>query len=117
MHTLQRKMLVAFSIAVALPSSSQTILIPAIPLLENKNGWENTTSAWLVSSFLVAASISAPLLGRIGDLIGRRRLIFATSLLYFSGSVLCLLDHSILPVLMIGRALQGSAAGVFVLQI
>lgn len=107
----------AFSLAVALPSSSQTVLIPVIPALADEQGWSEASSTWLVSSFLVVASISAPLMGRIGDMAGRRRLIIATGLMYLCGSALCLAGSSSLSVLVVGRMLQGSAAGIFVLQI
>lgn len=114
---MKRGTLAVFSLSVVIPSSSQTLLIPAIPMLAEERGFSVTTNGWLLSAFLIAASISAPLVGRIGDLTGRRWLTVLTSAAYVLGSLIGLVggDHGL--ALSVGRAFQGLSAGVFVLHI
>ena len=114
---MKRGTLAVFSLSVLVPSSSQTLLIPAIPVLADERGFSVVTNGWLLSAFLIAASISAPLLGRIGDLKGRRNLAVLTSAAYVTGSLICLVggDHGL--VVSVGRAFQGLSAGVFALHI
>ena len=106
-----------FSLSVVLPSSTQTLLIPAIPTLAADRGFSVATNGWLLSAFLIGASISAPLVGRIGDLRGRRNLTVLTSAAHVVGSIICLVAGDQGLAVAGGRALQGFSAGVFVLHI
>src|SRR5690606_2266364 len=112
-----RRTLDVFALAVALPSASQTLLIPAIPALVRDHGMTADAAAWLLTSFLIGASVAAPLPGRLGDLHGRRPRLIAAPALYCAGSLLCLAAPSTLAVLLTGRARQGISAGVFVLEL
>jgi len=114
---MRRGTLGAFCFAVSLPASTQTLLIPALPVLAEERGFSATANGWLLSAFLLGASISAPVVGRLGDLWGRRPLTIAVSAGYAVGAAICLFggDHAL--VVAIGRALQGFSAGVYVLQV
>ncbi|WP_343898467.1 MFS transporter [Ornithinimicrobium humiphilum] len=105
------------ALSVLVPSSSQTVLIPALPVLVDERGYSAGTSGWLLSAFLVGASLASPLVGRLGDLRGRRLLAVLVSAAYVLGSGICLAagDHG--GAMSLGRALQGFSAGVFVLHI
>jgi predicted MFS family arabinose efflux permease len=69
-----------------------------------------------VTATLLASAISTPLLTRLGDQFGRRRLILVTLALFAAGSLVCALTSN-LPVLIAGRALQGCAIAVIPLGI
>ena len=69
-------------------------------------------TVWVMSAFLLASAIFAPLIGCLGDAYGKRRLLVATLVLVVLGSVLAALAPN-LGTLVAGRALQGAVAGVF----
>lgn len=115
--SLKRGTLVVLSLSVVIPSSSQTLLIPALPALVDERGFSSVVNSWLLSAFLIGACVSAPLVGRIGDLQGRRLLTVLTSAAYVVGCLICLVGGEHGSVMVIGRAFQGFSAGVFVLHI
>lgn len=109
-------MLAALGLVTLIPAISQTILIPALPRLGDDLGAGPDQVAWTITAYLITASVGTPVLGRLGDMFGRRRMQLWALALYAAGSVLCLLAES-LPVLAAGRLLQGCVGGVFALAI
>ena len=91
---------------------SQTLILPAMPALVRSLDADPLAVSWLLTAFLVAASVATPLLGRMGDLFGRGRVLTATMAVFTFGSALCAVADS-LGVLIFGRVLQGAAGGVF----
>lgn len=92
-------------------SLEQTILIPALPALGARFHASVTSTAWLLTGFLVASAVATPLAGRLGDRYGRRRLLLASLVTFALGSLMCALAPSI-GVLIAGRVVQGLGAGV-----
>src|SRR4051794_309809 len=91
---------------------SQTLILPAMPALVRSLDADPLAVSWLLTAFLVAASVATPLIGRMGDLFGRGRVLSATMAVFLLGSALCALADSLGP-LIAGRVLQGAAGGVF----
>jgi MFS family permease len=91
---------------------SQTLIIPAIPALAERLDTDAAGASWLLTAFLVSASVATPLAGKLGDLHGRGRVLGAVMALFCVGSVLCATTTE-LGVAVVGRVLQGAAAGVF----
>jgi MFS family permease len=91
---------------------SQTLILPAIPALVHELGASPVAVSWLLTAYLVAASVATPLIGRLGDLYGRGRMLSAVMVVFIAGSIACALGDS-LAVLVGGRILQGAAGGVF----
>ncbi|GAA3579859.1 MFS transporter [Nonomuraea rosea] len=56
-------------------SLMQTVVVPALGLLTRELGTTPTWSAWILSAFLLSSAVLTPLLGRMGDLYGRRRVM------------------------------------------
>jgi MFS family permease len=65
---------------------------------------------WIVVGYLVAATIAAPVYGRLGDVFGRRRLLFVALSLALPGSLLCAVAPTV-ETLTAARILQGLGAG------
>lgn len=107
----------AFCFSVLLPSSTQTLLIPALPRLQDEHGFSVAECGWTLSAFLVGASLSAPLVGRAGDVWGRRPLAVASGLLHVLGALVCWVGCDDGTAVAVGRGLQGFSAGVYVLHI
>jgi MFS family permease len=97
-------------------STMQTLVIPLIPTLPALVNASISDTAWAVTATLLSASVATPVAGRLGDMYGKRRLLLISLVLLMAGSVVAALAGS-LPPLVIGRALQGLAAGVVPLGI
>ncbi len=84
----------------------------ALPAIRDSFMIEADTVAWLVIAYTLPFVIFMPLYGRLGDGLGKRRLFSVGILIFFVGSLLCLMADS-LPYLFLGRVLQGiGTAGV-----
>ena len=97
-----------------LVSLIQTMVVPLLPQFPRLMGVSPSTAAWLVTSTLVSGAVSAPVLGRLGDMYGKRRMLLVSLLLILAGSVVGAVAPNIL-VLLVGRVLQGASFGVIAL--
>mgnify|MGYP001441056839 CR=1 FL=1 len=99
-----------------LASLDQTIVSTALPtIVADLGGLEHLS--WVVTAYILASTIVAPLYGKIGDLYGRRNTIFVSVGLFLLGSALCGLANS-MTFLILARALQGlGGGGLFVLAL
>jgi EmrB/QacA subfamily drug resistance transporter len=93
----------------------QSLVIPALPTIQHSLGTSQNTVTWVVTAYLLSASIATPIMGRIGDMVGKERVLVATLLALAIGSVVAGLAHTIL-VLIVGRAIQGIGGGVLPLS-
>lgn len=89
--------------------SDSTIVASALPAMAASLGDVERVS-WVVVAYLVAATIAAPVYGYLGDVFGRRRLMFLALTLFMGASVLCALAPSVLW-LAAARVLQGFGGG------
>ena len=87
----------------------QTIVATALPAIAGSLGDVERVS-WIVVSYLVANTIAAPVYGRLGDAIGRKRMMFVALAVFMGASVLCAVSQSIL-MLTAARLLQGVGGG------
>jgi EmrB/QacA subfamily drug resistance transporter len=94
----------------------QTLVTPLIAQLPNYLDTDASNAAWVITATLLAAGVSVPIAGRLGDLIGKRRMLLACCVPLLVGSVLCALASSIVPMI-IGRGLQGVGMGMVPLGI
>jgi EmrB/QacA subfamily drug resistance transporter len=94
----------------------QTLVIPLVPELPKLLGASASDATWAVTATLLAAAVATPVVGRLGDMYGKRRMLLTSLLLLVAGSVLCAFSDSLTPMI-VGRALQGLAAGVIPLGI
>ena len=91
---------------------SQTLVIPALPQIGRELGASPSAASWLLTGFLLSASVATPIVGKLGDLFGKDKVLGGVLLLFSAGSVLCALGDSV-GVVIAGRVIQGVAGGVF----
>lgn len=91
---------------------SQTMIVPALPALGRETGAPPTTTAWLLTGFLLTSAIVTVLAGRLADMRDKGRLLVLLLLFYLAGNALCLAIPEI-EAQIAGRVLQGAAGGVF----
>src|SRR6201997_5901063 len=108
---LQRRNLIfaAVLFGMLLAALDQTIVATALPTVVADLGGAGHQS-WVVTSYLLASTIVTAIVGKLGDLFGRKRVFQAAVLFFLAGSVLCGLAQS-MTMLVASRALQGIAAG------
>ncbi|MGW2053825.1 MFS transporter [Streptomyces sp. NPDC001840] len=94
----------------------QTLVVPLLPHIPALTGATPTAASWLVTVTLLTGAICTPVLGRVGDMYGKRRVLLASLGVLVAGSVLCAVSSQI-GVLIAGRALQGAALAVVPLGI
>src|SRR5438067_4937691 len=92
-----------------LASLDQTIVSTALPTIVGElNGVSHL--AWVTTAYILAATITMPVYGRVGDLIGRKNLFLTAIGLFVAGSACAGLAHN-MTVLIIGRGIQGLGGG------
>lgn len=94
----------------------QTVVVPLLPDLPRLTNSSPGAVSWMVTATLLSGAVLTPVLGRAGDMYGKRRVLTAALVLMTVGSVMCALSSDIV-VLITARALQGAAAAVVPLSI
>lgn len=97
-------------------SIMQTLVIPLLPHLPDILGASAEDSTWVLTITLMVGAVCTPIAGRLGDMIGKRRMLMIATTMMVIGSVLCAFSSTLTPML-IGRALQGMSLGSIALGI
>src|SRR5436190_4905522 len=108
----KRQVLVIFSglaLGMLLAALDQTIVATALPTIVGDVGGIEHLS-WVVTAYLLAATVSTPLYGRLGDLYGRKRLFQIAIMVFLGGSIFCGLSTTMIQ-LIAARAIQGLGGG------
>ncbi|SHJ12797.1 MDR family MFS transporter [Wenxinia saemankumensis] len=107
---------VSIGLLLLLAALDQTIVSTALPtIVADLGGLEHL--GWVVTSYILASTISAPLYGKLGDLYGRRNMVFVSVGLFLLGSALCGISQDMTQLILF-RALQGlGGGGLFVLAL
>ena len=107
-----REVRIAFAAVVLamLPAVlDQTILATALPTIAHDLG-RLTDVSWVIAAYVVTAAASTPLWGKLGDRLGRKRLLELSLVLFLAASAVCGAAHD-MTWLIVSRAVQGVAAG------
>src|ERR687893_2317606 len=91
-HNLTLAILTTAGIAFAL---QQTMIIPALPQLQRDLDTSTAWATWLLTGFLLTASVATPILGKLGDQYGKERLLVISLGIFFVGSVAAALAPNI----------------------
>ncbi|MFD5662474.1 MFS transporter [Streptomyces hirsutus] len=97
-------------------SLMQTLVIPIVGQLPTYLNASASDTAWAITATLLAAAVATPVMGRLGDMYGKRCMLLISMSMLIVGSVVAGLSDSLTPMI-VGRALQGLASGVIPLGI
>jgi EmrB/QacA subfamily drug resistance transporter len=97
------------ALTIFLSAIDQTIVATALPAIAAELGGIERVS-WILVAYLVAATCAAPVFGQLGDVFGRRRLLFVALAIFAAGCLGCALAPN-LPVLVGARIVQGFGGG------
>ena len=109
-------MLVALWLAVVAFGFQQTAIVPAIPVIEGDLHASRTWSVWLLSGYLAASAAFTPLVGKLGDRWGKKRMLLWSLVVFLVGAGGAALAPN-LVVLVVFRAVQGVGGAVFPLTL
>lgn len=91
------------------------VLFPVLPVLQAELHTSLAGATWMLTAYLVAGAVATPILGRLGDSYGRKRMFAIALGLLALGSLAGAVATS-LPVMICGRIVQGSGGGVLPLS-
>ncbi|MEU9565681.1 MFS transporter [Streptomyces sp. NPDC048161] len=94
----------------------QTLLVPVIKDLPALLHTDPSDATWVMTATLLAGAVSTPIMGRLGDLNGKRKMLLASLAVMVIGSLICAFTDD-LVIMIVGRALQGFAMGAIPLGI
>ncbi|MFJ9810356.1 MFS transporter [Streptomyces sp. NPDC101158] len=106
----------ALSLAAMVVSMMQTLPVPILGLIRADLGTSAANVSWVTTATLLSAAVFTPLLGRFGDQHGKKPTLVAVLGVMVVGSVVAALATS-LPLLILGRVLQGAATAIFPLAL
>ncbi|HEV7437738.1 MAG TPA: MFS transporter, partial [Pseudorhizobium sp.] len=108
---MRRSPTLALAGSVLLGSLGVSIVTVALPSLADEFSAPGSTVQWVVIAYLLAATVTVVVAGKLGDLVGSRRILLGGLVLYTLGSAFCIIAPS-LGTLAAARALQGTGAAV-----
>ncbi len=94
----------------------QTLVTPLIAELPQILHTAPSNAAWVITATLLVSAVCVPISGRLGDMLGKRRMLLVCSVPLVAGSVVCALASSVVPMI-VGRGLQGMGMGMVPLGI
>jgi predicted MFS family arabinose efflux permease len=109
-------LVLALGLGVTTLSLLQSLVVPVLGAIEHQLGVSPGAAGWVLTANLLAAAVFTPVLGRLGDLRGERPVILGILAAVAVGTLLAIVTSS-LPLLLLGRILQGASYGLFPLSI
>ena len=99
------------ALGVAAFALLQSLVIPVLTTVQHELHTTQSTVTWVLTAYLLSASIMTPILGRVGDMMGKKRVFVGTLAALAVGSLLAAVATSI-GVLIAARVIQGIAGGM-----
>jgi EmrB/QacA subfamily drug resistance transporter len=90
----------------------QSLVVPALPVLQQDLHASTAGVAWIFTSFLIAASVVTPIAGRLGDMFGKRRVLVIVLAALALGSAMGAVVTT-LPLMILARTIQGFGGALF----
>lgn len=107
-----RRTLVALGVTVGSFATLQSLLVPVLPVMQEDLGTDTAGITWALTVWLITAAVATPLFGRVGDILGKRRVLLLSVAAVALGSLVAAVAPS-LAVLLLGRVLQGLGGAMF----
>ncbi len=98
--------LVLVAAAGLMVSLSLSLLVPVLPRLAAELHTSATSTEWLLTATLLTGAVAVPVLGRLGDLYGKKRILVVSLVTFLAGSLICAFTSDI-GVMIAGRAVAG----------
>src|SRR2546423_8785067 len=90
----------------------QSLVVPALPEIQTALHTSESSVGWILTAFLLSASVATPIIGRLGDMYGKERLLMIVLLMLAFGTLISAIASS-LWLMVLGRVIQGVGGGIF----
>jgi EmrB/QacA subfamily drug resistance transporter len=90
----------------------QSLVAPALPEIQHSLHTSESMVSWVLTGYLLSASVSTPIVGRLGDMFGKDRVLVVVLVMFAVGTLVAAVASSI-GVLIIARVVQGIGGGIF----
>jgi EmrB/QacA subfamily drug resistance transporter len=90
----------------------QSMVAPALPDIQHTLGTSESGVAWILTAYLLSASVATPIIGRLGDVHGKEKSMLVVLVVLALGTLISALASSI-GVMILGRVIQGAGGGIF----
>jgi MFS family permease len=106
------KTLVILGSTILITMYGETMLIPAIPDIIREFNVSYNTSAWILTSYLIAGAVMTPIAGKLSDIYGRKKIVVIIMMIYIVGISIGGLSPDII-FLVVSRIIQGIGIAMF----
>ncbi|HEV2633872.1 MAG TPA: MFS transporter [Actinocrinis sp.] len=93
----------------------QSLVTPVLTTIQQQLHTSQSTATWALTGYLLSASVFTPIMGRIGDMRGKKRVFIATLGALAVGSLLAAVATNI-GLMIVARVIQGIGGGVLPLS-
>jgi EmrB/QacA subfamily drug resistance transporter len=90
----------------------QSMVAPALPDIQHTLNTDESTVAWILTAYLLSASVATPIIGRLGDIYGKEKSLLVVLVVLALGTMMSAVATSI-HVMLVGRVVQGVGGGIF----
>jgi EmrB/QacA subfamily drug resistance transporter len=90
----------------------QSLVAPALPTIEHDLNTTATSVTWVLTAYLLSAAVCTPIVGRMGDIHGKERMLVGVLCVLAAGTLVSALAHTV-EVMILGRIIQGAGGAVF----
>jgi EmrB/QacA subfamily drug resistance transporter len=104
-HEQIMRIMWGIALCIFLSALDQTIVVPVVPAMAGDLPGFGQLS-WIVSVYLLTSTAATPILGKLSDSYGRRRLMLFSIVTFTAASLLCAVATSLLEMVLF-RAIQG----------
>ena len=111
-QTSPRVTFVVLAAAAAVFALMQSLVTPVLPTIQQDLHTSTTTVTWVLTAWLLASSVATPIMGRIGDMIGKDRTLLVALAAIALGCLVAAIAPNI-TILIVARVLQGFGVAVF----
>jgi MFS family permease len=105
-------LLAVLALAGTVFAMMQALVIPALPRIQVSLGVNTAAAAWISTAYLLSACILTPVIGRLGEVAGKKRMMLASLATFAAGTLVCAVAGN-LAELVAGRVIQGAAGGIY----
>ena len=93
-------------------SMLSSAVVPALPTIQHDLHTTENGVTWVLTAYLLSASVGTAIIGRLGDMYGKEHLLVWTLALLSIGTLVAAISSS-LALLIVARAIQGAGGGIF----
>jgi EmrB/QacA subfamily drug resistance transporter len=90
----------------------QSLVSPALPEMQRSLHTSESAISWVLTAYLLSASVATPVIGRLGDMFGKERVLAIILVVLAGGTLLAAVAPSV-QLLILARVIQGAGGGIF----